>query len=72
MFGEGGALNASTDIEYMVKQIEQLCGKKDAEGFRKYVLDNRKKLKLSKSCLNSPWTSWTDLANKRALRWPKF
>ena len=49
----------------MVKQIEQLCGKKDAEGFRKYVLDNRKKLKLSKSCLNSPWTSWTDLANKK-------
>ena len=68
VFGEGGALNASTDIEYMVKQIEHLCGKKDAEGFRKYVLDNRKKLKLSKSCLNSPWTSWTDLANKRALR----
>jgi len=68
VFGEGGALDASTDIEYMVKQIEQLCGKKDAEGFRKYVLDNRKKLKLSKNCLNSPWTSWTNLANKRALR----
>ena len=43
-------------------------GKKDAEGFRKYVLDNREKLKLSKNCLNSPWTGWTDLANKRALR----
>ena len=55
-------------MDYMVKQIEQLCGKKDAEGFRKYVLDNRKKLKLSKNCLNSPWTSWTNLANKRALR----
>ena len=37
VFGEGGSLNASTDIEYMVKQIEELCGKKDAEGFRKYV-----------------------------------
>ena len=68
VFGEGGSLNASTDMDYMVKQIEQLCGKKDAEGFRKYVLDNRKKLKLSKNCLNSPWTSWTNLANKRALR----
>ena len=68
VFGEGGSLNASTDIEYMVKQIEELCGKKDAEGFRKYVLDNRKKLKLSKNCLNSPWKSWTDLVNKRALR----
>ena len=49
VFGEGGALNASTDMDYMTKQIEQLCGKKDAEGFKKYVLDNRKKLKLSKS-----------------------
>ena len=48
-FGEGGSLNASTDMDYMVKQIEQLCGKKDAEGFRKYVLDNRKKLKISKN-----------------------
>jgi phytoene desaturase len=68
VFGEGGSLNASTDEEYMVEQIKELCGEKDAEGFRNYVKDNRKKLKLSKNCLNSPWSSWTDLANKRALR----
>jgi len=68
VFGSGGSLNATTDLDSMTEQIGELCGDKNAEGFRRYVLDNRRKLELSKNCLNSPWKGPLDLLNKRAFR----
>ena len=68
VFGAGGSLNATTDLEDMVAQITDLCGVKNADGFRRYVEDNRTKMKLSKNCLNAPWKSPLDLVSKRALR----
>ena len=68
VFGAGGSINASTDLEDMVSQIGELCGEDNANGFRKYIEDNRTKLNLSKNCLNSPWRGPTDLISRRALR----
>ncbi|MCH2637215.1 MAG: phytoene desaturase family protein [Candidatus Thalassarchaeum sp.] len=68
VFGAGGSLNATTNLDSMTEQIEALCGEKNAEGFRKYVLDNRRKMELSKNCLNSHWKGPLDLVNRRAFR----
>ena len=68
IFGQGGQIDATRDLENMVSQIEQLVGPDDANGFRKYIDDNRRKLRLSKKCLNTPWKGPTDLISKRALR----
>ncbi|MBK70381.1 MAG: phytoene desaturase [Euryarchaeota archaeon] len=68
VFGAGGSLNATTDLEDMVSQIEELCGERNANGFRRYIEDNRKKLRLSKNCLNTPWSGPKDLLSRRALR----
>ena len=68
VFGAGGSINASTDLEDMVSQIGELCGEDNANGFRRYIEDNRTKLTLSKNCLNSPWRGPTDLISRRALR----
>ena len=68
VFGSGGSLNATTDLEDMVSQIRDLCGEKNANGFRRYIEDNRNKLNLSKNCLNTPWKGPSDLISRRALR----
>ena len=68
VFGAGGSLNATTDMDDMVAQITDLCGEKNAKGFRRYVEDNRTKMRLSKNCLNTPWRGPMDLINRRALR----
>ncbi len=68
IFGQGGSIDATTDVEDMVRQIDALCGPKDAEGFRRYVKDNRRKLEMSKKCLNTPWKSIFDIISKRAFR----
>ncbi len=72
VFGAGGSINANTDLEDMVSQIRELCGEDNANGFRKYIEDNRTKLKLSKNCLNTPWRGPTDLLSRRALRVAKI
>ena len=68
IFGQGGQIDATTDMERMATQIEKLSGQGDAEGFRRYMEDNRRKLKLSKKCLNTPWKGASDLISRRALR----
>ncbi|MDP6906282.1 MAG: phytoene desaturase family protein [Candidatus Thalassarchaeaceae archaeon] len=68
IFGQGGCIDATTDVEHMVEQIRELCGEKDAEGFRRYIRDNRRKLEMSKKCLNTPWKSVWDIFSKRAFR----
>ena len=68
VFGAGGSINASTDLDDVTQQINDLCGEENAEGFRRYIEDNRRKLSLSKNCLNSPWRGPLDLVNRRAMR----
>ena len=43
IFGQGGQLDCTSNVEQMVDRIEKLSGKKNAEGFRKYLEDNRMK-----------------------------
>ena len=68
VFGMGGSLDATTDLDDMENQVRDLCGEKNAKGFRKYVVDNRKKMRLSKNCLNSPWSGVGELFSRRAIR----
>ncbi len=68
VFGEGGSIDATSNLELMTERIRELCGDQNAEGFQKYVLENRDKLNRSRNCLNTPWTSITNLISKRALR----
>ena len=68
VFGEGGSLNVTSDLDSMTEQIRELCGDKNADGFKTYMDDNRKKLKFSRNCLNAPWSGFTDLISRRALR----
>ena len=64
VFGAGGSLNATTDLDDMTEQIKDLCGEKNASGFRRYIEDNRTKMTLSKNCLNAPWRGPMDLMNR--------
>ena len=68
VFGSGGSLNVTSDLDSMTEQIRELCGDKNADGFQTYMDDNRKKLKFSRNCLNAPWSGFTDLISRRALR----
>jgi len=68
VFGAGGSIDASTNLDDVTQQISDLCGDDNARGFREYIEDNRRKLSLSKNCLNSPWKGPLDLANRRAFR----
>ena len=68
IFGQGGQLDCTSDLDLMKEQISALSGPKDGEAFTKYVKENRKKLALTKSCLQSPWKGFSDLISKRAFR----
>jgi len=66
VFGEGGELNCTSDIERMVAEIAKLSPQ-DAPQFRRFMADNRVKLEKFSPCLQSPFSSWTDLLQARLL-----
>ena len=68
IFGQGGSLDCTSDVEQMCERIAELSGEKNAIAFRKYLEDNRLKLDSSKHCLQEPWFGIKDLFSKRALR----
>ena len=68
IFGQGGVLDCTSDLEVMKDRIEVLSGEKDANAFVQYVEDNRNKLNKAKACLQEPWNGISDLVSKRALR----
>jgi phytoene desaturase len=68
VFGAGGYINATSNLDLMTERIRELSGDKNAKGFEKYVKENRQKLELSKACLQTPWTGPSNLFSKRALR----
>ena len=55
VFGAGGHIDATSNLEEMTERIRELAGDKNANGFKNYVTQNRKKLNLSKQCLQTPW-----------------
>ena len=67
VFGKGGAIDATSDLEAMTERVRELSGDKDAEGFKRYITENRKKLDRSRGCLQSPWKGPSDLLTKRSM-----
>ena len=68
IFGQGGQLDCTSDLNEMTERIRNLSGDSNADAFRRYVVDNRNKLTKSKACLQEPWYGPTDLLSKRAMR----
>ena len=68
IFGQGGKLDCTSNVEQMCASIKELSGEKNALAFRTYLEDNRNKLDKSKQCLQEPWFGITDLLSERAVR----
>jgi phytoene desaturase len=66
VFGAGGVLNATSDIERMVGEISKLSPE-DGPQFRKFMADNRVKLEKFAPCLQTPFSGWTSLMKLRLL-----
>ncbi len=66
-FGAGGRIDATPDIRRMECEIDRLSPA-DAPGFRRFLSENRAKLKLMEPCLESAFLGWRDLAQARLLR----
>ena len=67
IFGQGGSIEATSDLDEMTERVRELSGDENAEGFRKYVKENRRKLLRSKSSLQSPWKGPLDLLSRKAM-----
>lgn len=66
VFGAGGELLCSSDVDRMVTEIAKLSPA-DAPQFRRFMDENRVKLAKFAPCLQSPFSSWTDLLQARLL-----
>src|SRR6202142_4397801 len=67
VFGAGGQLLATPDLELMERAIAQLSPD-DARGFHRFFCDNRNKLEKFLPFLESPFESWRDLAKLDMLK----
>lgn len=59
-FGAGGQIDATADPLEMERQIAQICPG-DAQGFRRFIDDNRAKFNSIRSCLERPFLGWGSL-----------
>ncbi len=66
VFGAGGELIATPDLERMVTEIAKLSPA-DAQGFRRFMEYNRVKLEKFAPCLQTPFPGWTSLISLRLL-----
>ena len=64
LFGGGGSIRATPNIEDMVKQVAKISPT-DAAQFPRFINENRDKLKQFKFCLEEPFHGLKDI-----LRWP--
>jgi phytoene desaturase len=67
VFGSGGELLATPDLERMERAIGALSPE-DARGFHRFFCDNRNKLEKFLPFLESPFESWRDLAKLDMLK----
>ncbi len=67
IFGEGGEMHATPDIERMERQIAAISPG-DAPGFRRFLDENRTKLQRMEPCLQTPFLGWQDIINMRLLK----
>src|SRR5271165_759004 len=67
VFGSGGELLATPNLEKMQQAIAALCPQ-DAAGFQRFFADNRNKLERFLPFLENPFDSWRDLAKLQMLK----
>ncbi len=67
MFGSGGQIDATPDIERMEREIAHISPH-DAIAFRGFLERNRQKLASFLPFLESPFESWTDLLRPSMLK----
>jgi len=67
IFGAGGELNATPDIDRMERQIAAIAPA-DASGFRRFLEENRAKLDRMLPCLENPFLGWQDVVNMRMFK----
>ena len=67
VYGSGGELLATPDVEQMAQEIAKL-NPRDADGFRRFLTDNRVKLEKFVPFLEAPFDSWRDLMNPEMLK----
>ncbi|MBL9127713.1 MAG: phytoene desaturase [Verrucomicrobiales bacterium] len=67
VFGGGGELRCTPDVAEMERQIAAISPE-DAPNFRRFLSENRLKLKAMMPCLQQPFLSWTDLLSWRLLK----
>jgi phytoene desaturase len=71
VFGAGGRLDATPDIERMTREIAALAPG-DEQAFRRFLDDNREKFKTFRPILESPISGFWNLVDRRfipALKW---
>lgn len=67
VFGAGGELEATPDLERMEKAVAELAPG-DAGSLRRFLDDNRDKFARFRSCIESPFLGWSDLCSPRMLK----
>lgn len=67
IFGSGGQIDATPDIERMERQIAAIAPA-DAPGFRRFMTENREKLTRMEPCLGSAFLGWRDLVQMRLFK----
>ncbi len=65
-FGDGGRIDATPNPEEMAQAIRQLSPE-DADGFRRFMSENRTKFDKMRPCLENPFESWRDLLDPRVM-----
>ncbi len=66
MFGQGGKIDCSPDVREMERQIAAIAPE-DADGFSRFLKENRQKLRLMEPCLETAFDGWGDVFNRRIL-----
>ena len=66
-FGQGGELAATGNVPEMERQIAAISPA-DAGGFSRFMRENREKLRRMEPCLETPFSGWKSLFQKRLLK----
>ena len=67
VFGSGGELLATPDVERMERAVAELSPE-DAPAFRQFLEDNRRRFELFRPCLQSSFEGWGDFLSPRVRR----
>lgn len=67
VFGSGGDLLCSPDLDKMASEVRKLSAA-DAANIHRFIADNRRKLELFRPSLESPFLGWRDLFKLSLLK----